>query len=93
MILSSINIDTIAKGQSSPTRVGEERVLAPICCIALVVVRMVVTMLLGTVFSCGEWKTRWVAEGVRPIYVTGREWKSGVLHRSFERDRGTWTFS
>lgn len=79
----------LQKGQTSPTRVREERILAPVCCVALVVVRMVVAMLLGTLFSCGEWKRWWVTQGVRPVHFAGGKWKSGVLHGSWERERGT----
>lgn len=35
----------------SPAGVGEERVLAPVCCVAV----GVVTLLLGGILSCGEW--------------------------------------
>lgn len=93
MVLSSINGVTIAKGQSSPTGVGEERVLAPICCMAVVVRMVVVAMLLGVVFSCGKWM-RWMVDGgVCRIDVIGRQWKSGVLRRSGEKKVTLWLVS
>lgn len=86
MILSSINEVATEKGQSSPTGVREERVLAPVCCIAVVVVlMMVVGVLLDAMFRCGRWVRLRVDEGVHCIYITGREWKSGVLHGSGEK--------
>lgn len=79
MVSSWINDVTIAKGQRSPAGVGEERVLAPVCCTAVVVWMVVVAMLLGVVFGGGEW-VRWrVDVGVCCVYVIGRQWISGVL--------------
>lgn len=79
MVLSSINDDTISECLSSPTGVGEEWVLAPIRGMAVVVRMVVVAMLLGVMFSCGEWMRWRVDEVVRCIDVIRRQWISGVL--------------
>lgn len=86
MVLASICDVSIAKGQSSPQGVGEERVLAPICPVALVVRVVVVSVLLGVVFICGK-RVRWrVDAGLRRVCVVRRQRKSCVLCRSGEQE-------
>lgn len=77
---------TIAEGQSSPDRVGEQRVLAPVCCVAVMVRMVVVSMLLCVVPGCGEWVRQRVDGGVRRLYVSGGQWESGIVDRPGEKE-------
>lgn len=85
MVLSFINDVSIERGQSSPAGVGEEWILAPIRRMAVVVRMVVVAVLLGIVFGCGEWMRCRMDGGERCICIIGMHRKSGVVCRSGEK--------